>query len=71
MGYPTPAQWRVYASNARRLADAYRSEGNLSAAMLRDANAEFYEQAADQEEWRIAHPVDAKANLRRALEMMQ
>lgn len=57
MAYPTPAKWRHYAFNARRLADDYRSEGNLPAALIRDANADFYEDLADREEARLAGTV--------------
>lgn len=53
MSYPTPEALRAHAAHARSMADAYFAEGNISMAERREADAEWYDELAYREEWRI------------------
>lgn len=66
-----PTKLRAFAAVARRDAEDYRELGDRANTIRRLLDAEFYDEQADEIEWRRANPVDAKANLLRVLEMMQ
>jgi hypothetical protein len=54
MAYPNPADLRRHADHARQMADEYRAEGQIVKADQREADADFYEDMADREEWRLS-----------------
>lgn len=55
MSYPTPEQFRQHAAHARKMAAAYLEAGNTVKADHRNDDADFYEDRAYREEWRLSH----------------
>lgn len=65
MSYPSPDQWRDYAAQARWMAGLYRRDAVTAEEPLRsqwlaraedcDDRADWYDDRAYQEEWRLAH----------------
>lgn len=53
--YPTPEQFRQHAAHARQMAFDYLAEGNTVKADQRNDDADFYEDCAYREEWRLSH----------------
>jgi hypothetical protein len=55
MSYPTPEQFRQHAARARQMAFEYLEAGNTGKADQRNDDADFYEDRAYREEWRLSH----------------
>lgn len=61
MSYPTPEQWRSYASSAQALSGKCRAGGEDEAADRHHDRAEFYLDKAHDEEWRLFQKISAVA----------